>query len=381
MRLLFVITSPISIILLRGQIKFNKDKGAQVYLATAYDKSIDIEIIKEGFFYRKIDLVREISLIKDFLAVINAYKILKEVKPNIINASTPKAGLIFMLASCLVKGVYPIFTLRGMRSDTLNGLKYYIVWFTEFLTCTFAKKVVVISPSLRDHAIKTKIVRKNKTIVIGKGSSNGINIEKFTKTNSIVESANQIRDKYNIPLDAFVFGFIGRIVEDKGIVEMFQAFKEVKARKENVFLVITGSIESDNSVSKSIMDEMYHNPYVVFTGFTNEVPVMLSSYDVLVLFSHREGFGNVVLQAASMEIPAIVADIPGLKDTVEEGVTGFKVESKNHSLLAEKMLFCYTNKDVVSSLGANARKRAVDYFSSDIIWQELFKIYRQSTDV
>lgn len=375
MRLLFAITNPISILLLRGQTKYNKSRGAEVFLATAYDESIEEQIIKEGFIYKRIDLKREISFIKDIMAFFRAIQILKEVKPNIVNASTPKAGLIFMLASFFVKDTYPIFTLRGIRSDSLSGFKGKIVWFMEYLTCSFAKKIIVISHSLRDHAVESSIVNKSKTIVIGKGSSNGVNISKLIKTKKTIELGLKFRKENNILEDAFVFGFIGRVVKDKGIFEMYQAFKNLKKIKNNIYLVITGEIEEDDSLPYAIINEMKENPFVIFTGFIKEISEILSVINVLILYSYREGFGNVVLEAASMEVPAIVSNIPGLSDTVEDGKTGIKVKDKDYKKLFDKMLFCVDNQSTIENYGLNARKRVVKYFSSQIIWHSIFLIY------
>src|SRR5690606_25358250 len=113
-----------------------------------------------------------------------------------------------------------IFTLRGLRSDTLSGIKYKVVFFTEKLTCYLANKIIVIAPSLEEHAIQKKLFKKNKSVVILKGSSNGINIHKFRKVKT------DLRNKLNISNDTIVYGYVGRLVNDKGIRELFEAFQE-----------------------------------------------------------------------------------------------------------------------------------------------------------
>src|SRR5690606_8310104 len=166
-----------------------------------------------GGYYYAIDMEREISPIKDFVSLIKIVLLLYKIKPDIINASTPKAGLLFMIASKLsfTLKLKTIFTLRGLRSDTLKGLKYKLVKTMETLTCFLADKVLVISPSLNKHAIEGGILKSKKSIVIGKGSSNGINIERFTN-NTALSQIYKLKEMYNIPQTSIVYGYVGRIV-------------------------------------------------------------------------------------------------------------------------------------------------------------------------
>lgn len=375
MKILFAISSPITVILLKGQTAYNKSMGAQVYLATSFDENIAFYEESEGFIFKKINLIREISILKDITAIVRAIKILKEVKPDIINASTPKAGFIFMIAALFVKSSYPVFTLRGLRSDSLSGFKKKVVWCTEFITCFLANKVIVISPSLRDHVVASKIVKKSKTIVIGRGSSNGINIAKFTNTPDKINSVIELKKQWGIPPKSFVYGFIGRIVKDKGIVEMYLAFMEVKKNNNNVYLLLAGEIENDNSVSLEILNKMRADTQVRFIGFSNDIPSVISAFDVLILFSYREGFGNASLEASSMGKPVLVSDIPGLRDTVLDNITGYIIQSKNYIELANKMNLYLYDPYLRCKHGNDGRVRVVKYFSSNFIWEELYKLY------
>ena len=162
MKILIAVTSSISYALVKGQLKYLNNNGMEVYFVCAFDPTIEALVKSEGATYIQLGLEREISIFKDLKAILEAIKIIKNIQPDIINASTPKAGLIFMIAAQFISKVYPIFTLRGLRSDTLTGLKRQIVKFTEYLSCRLAKKVIVISPSLQDHAVKVNILKRNK---------------------------------------------------------------------------------------------------------------------------------------------------------------------------------------------------------------------------
>lgn len=373
MKILFAISAPVSILLLKGQAEYNKARGAEVYLATSYDKEFVSIIKEEGFIFKEIALAREIMLLKDIKAVFAAIKIIKEIRPDIVNASTPKAGLVFMTACFFTNVKFPIFTLRGIRSSTLKGLKGFIVRFTERLSCYLAKKVIIISPSLRNYVVEHKIANKNKTIVIGKGSSNGINVSKFNP-DLISPAATELQKmEWGIPPQAFVFGYLGRVVTDKGIVEMYEAFQKIK--RDDTFLVLVGHYEADDAIPDAIYLEMQRDQQVRFIPFSRDVPLVISTFDVLILFSYREGFGNVALEASCMGKPILVSKITGLSDTVEDGVTGFSVESKNSTDLSVKMNL-YINDEVLrTNHGSNGRNRVLNYFDSKYIHAELFKVY------
>ena len=378
MKILFAISAPISILLLRGQAAYNKAHGAEVYLATSFDEKFVPLIKQEGFTYKELDIEREISLVKDIKAVRTAIKLLKEIKPDIVNASTPKAGLIFMIACVFTKVKLPIFTLRGLRSHTLSGMKGFIVGSFEWFTCLLAKKVIVIAPSLREYAVSKGIVNRKKTIVIGKGSSNGILVDRFNPDKIAAMETQEQKAEWNMPADGFVFGFVGRIVKDKGIEELYLAFSKIQNPK--AYLVLVGEYEPDDPISDQVYAAMKADPQVRFVGFSNNVPLSVSAFDVLVLFSYREGFGNVALEGSCMAKPILVSDIIGLSDTVENGVTGYCIESKNAAALHEKMKLYLNDEALRKEHGTNGRKRVLTHFSSDFIHSELYKIYERELD-
>jgi len=376
MKIVIAVTSPLSYTLIKGQIRYFTDKGAKVTFISSYDGTIKSNVEAEGGNYRHLELAREISFVKDIKSVFRAISLLKQEKPDIINASTPKAGLIFMLASLFMPRSYPIFTLRGIRSDTLTGLKKEIIKFTEYITCKLARKVIIISPSLRDHAIAVKIADAQKTVVLGKGSSNGVNTERFRDTEGIRLKAAAIRRKFAIPPEGVIFGCLGRIVKDKGIIEVYKAFRLLRKKYDGIYLVLTGSVEDADPLPKEIFDEMEANSHVFFINHTNDTPSILSVYDILILFSYREGFGNVVLEASSIARPVIVSDVPGAKDTVVDGVTGFLAIPKDYKDLAKKMEIYIKKPSLRVQHGNSGRERAINYFSSEIIFDGLYQLYR-----
>jgi glycosyltransferase involved in cell wall biosynthesis len=376
MRLLIAVTSHLSYCLVDGQIKYLTSKGHEVYFCSSYCSNVKKKVEEEGGKYVAFNLDREINILQDVLSVFRAIKILKLINPDIINISTPKASLVFSLASLFCKKIKVIHTMRGLRSDTLKGLKYSLVKFMETLVCNIANVVIVISPSLRAHAIDKKILIPRKSIVFGKGSSNGININKFTITPNITKQAEALKNKLAIPNNSLVFGYIGRITKDKGVIELLESFKLINDKYPNTFLILKGPIESDDYIGDEFTITIRNHPSIRhIDGFTNDIATIISVFSVLVLYSCREGFGNVAIEASSMFKPVLVSNIPGAKDTIEDKVTGLLVEPKNTSDLFLKMEHYILYPNELEEHGLNGRKRVEDYFLNTFIWKQQLDLY------
>lgn len=381
MKIIIATTSSLSYKLVEGQINYLSKKGHDVIFLSSFDDAAEKKVRSEGGEYIPVNFKREISLFSDFKSLYEVFKIIKKEKPDIINYSTPKAGLLFSLVSFFFSKTKFIFTLRGLRSDTLIGFKKRIVFLTEKISCSLSDKVIVISPSLLSHAINLKLLKKNKAIVFGKGSSNGIDINKFKITSKLIEEGNELKKKLKIPKEAIIFGYIGRLVKDKGIVELFDAFNEINKKYPNTYLVLTGSVEDGDYLGDDFINTISSHSNIRHIGFTDDVPTVLSIYDVLVLYSYREGFGNVAIEASSMCRPVLVSNIPGAKDTIEDNVTGLLVEPKNAKELFSKMDYYLLNPDLLKVHGLNGRKRIEKYFSSDKIWSQQLDLYESMNEI
>lgn len=378
MRILICVTSHVSYRLVQGQISYLSNLGHTVHFASTFNEETRDFVIKEGGVYHSIEMQRELSFFRDILTLINVFKLLYRIRPDIINASTPKAGFLFMLAARLAFTLKTkkIFTLRGVRSDTLSGLKRSVVRIMEKLSCYFADKVIVISPSLKEHACKIGLVSRKHATVIGAGSSNGIDTERFRPLDDL-SSIQALRRSYNIPVDALVFGYVGRMVRDKGVAELYEAFKKMRDKYDSVYLLLIGSRDESDVISPDLLREIDNDGNVVSIDYTSRIQDFFPLMDVFILFSYREGFGNVVLEAAGMGVPAIVSDIPGLRDTIVENMTGLLAESKNVMDLFVKMEQLYLERDLIKEYGSNATRRVNQLFENKIIWHGQLEIYQK----
>lgn len=378
MKILIGVTSSASYILVKGQINYLTSNGHQVFFVSSYSEDIQKKVESEGGIYLPIEMEREINPLKDIRAILKIWSSLRKINPDILNVSTPKAGLLFTIAARACRGARAskiVFTLRGLRSDTLGGFKKRIVKLMEKISCTLADKIIVISPSLKEHAVNIGILQESKAVVIGKGSSNGVDLNRFTRTDQTRKFAKQFRNDHNILENSIVFGYAGRLVNDKGIHELYDAFIKIKEKYNNVHLLLVGSYNEADSISSELLNKIQNNGKIILLEHTKNIVNLFAVMDVFVLFSYREGFGNVAIEAAAMELPVIVADIPGLRDTIEDKKTGLLALPKSRIDLEAKMEFFLNDTNGRKLFGYEGRKRIKAHFTNEAIWKEQLKIY------
>lgn len=376
MKILIAISDSFCANFIKGQGKYLTSKGHEVIIVSGPGEEIDNLEKNELVKVIRVPFSREISLIQDFKSLINVVKIVWREKPDIINAGNPKTGFLFSLGHLFYWKIPLIFTLRGIRSDTLVGFKKQIVLITEKLTTFFADKVIAISPSLKEYAIKKGMVSNDKVIVLSKGSSNGLDINRFTINDEIISNSKAIIEKYNISENKYKLLYVGRVTKDKGIIELLDALRICWSKGANIQLVIAGPIEKDDPIPDSYYELIDSSPNISYLGKQIDVRPVYALGDALVLFSHREGFGNVVIEAASMNLPTIVADIPGLRDTTEHQHTGLIIEGMNAEKLSEGIMELYLNESYSKELGKNGRIRVEEYFKNEIVWSRQLDLYK-----
>lgn len=377
MKILIAISDSFCANFIKGQGQYLKEQGHEVVIVSGYGVEVDKLEETEKVRVIRVNFAREISPFKDLLALKEIIKIIRKEKPDIINAGNPKTGFLFSLAHVIFPKIPLIFTLRGVRSDTLSGVKKNIVKFTEYLSCNLADKVIAISPSLRDHAINIKIAKEDKCVVLSKGSSNGIDLNYYSLNKSIEESASTLLTKNGLDMSVFKLLFVGRLTKDKGIEELIDAFEACITLKANMKLILAGPIEMQDPLREDYYDKLKDNENILYLGKQLDVRPLYSSSDLLILYSYREGFGNVVIESASFGVPTIVADIPGLRDTTVHMETGLVVKPRSVESLTEAIMYLYRNRVQAKMMGEKGKDRIHTFFANEIVWSAQLNLYKE----
>lgn len=376
-KLIIGITAEGSVNLLLGQLAFYKSQGYETFLLAPYSERSAAFCKNEGCEHLIIDIEREISPVKDLKTLLKIYTIFKKIKPDIINLGTPKVSLLGMLAAFAVRVPKRIYTCRGFRFEHEKGNKRKVLIAMEKITSYFAHKVICISNSVEDLGIKHQIFKKNKSIVINKGSSNGVNLSLFNPNDLNFQNVkNELQQKYNLE-NKLVFGFLGRIVDRKGINELYEVFSEMYSVNENYRMFLVGPFEISQIDDKSLIEKIDNHPGIINYGRVKQedVPGFILTMDIFVLPAWWEGFGNVLVQAAAMGIPVISTTGTGTIDAVSDDFNGILIPVKDKIKLKEAMSKLAEDESLRQQFGKNGLVWAKN-FDREIIWQQLDKIYQ-----
>lgn len=239
--------------------------------------------------YIPVEMKRGIS-IGGLKACAQMYKIFKNNQFDLIQYSTPNASLYASLAGWLAGIPVRLYCQWGLVFVGFDGIKRKIFKLEEKLVCTLSTWIEPDSRGNLNFCHEQKLYPENKGSVIHKGSASGVSLEKFDISQKEIFK-NEIRNKYYIPDDAFVYGFVGRITGDKGINELLYATKNILNIYSNIYLILIGGIDKEESVDSNLYDWSKSNSHVIYCGSTNEVQRYMAAMDCYVMPSYREGFG------------------------------------------------------------------------------------------
>ena len=375
-KLIVGITAEGSVNLLLGQMNYFHEQGYKTYLMSPVSDRSAAFCKNEKCEHLIIDIEREISPVNDLKTLVQIVKTFRKVKPDVINFGTPKVSLLGLMAGKLLGVKKRIYTCRGFRFEHETGMKRKVLIAMEKITASCAHTVICISPSVKRLGIENGIFDADKVVVINKGSSNGVNLDLFNPNNqNLLSDKRQLVEKYGLE-GKFIFGFVGRIVDRKGINELVRVFIKFNQNHPESKLLLVGPFEMDQIVDKTLVSTIEEHKDIINIGRVTqqEVPLYLSLNNVFVLPAWWEGFGNVLVQAAAMGIPTISTTGTGTCDAVSDGFNGFLVEPKSEEQLYNAMEKLYLDKELAQQFGTNGLIWAKN-FDREIIWSQMDKIY------
>lgn len=301
------------------------------------------------------------------------YRIFKREKFDIVQYSTRNAGTFASIAAWIAGIKTRLYCQWGMMFIALKGLKRLLLKLDEKLIVGLSTVVESESFSMYETAITHGIYKADKASVIWNGSACGVNLDNYIMDNKH-GWRKEVRQELGISDEAIVFGYCGRITRDKGLNELFAAFKKVvedKNRQKDAYLLIIGRYDNAETINPELFAWAKSSPYVKFTGYTTNVPKYYSALDVFTSLSYREGFGLVVIEAAAMGVPGIVSDALGQRDTIEHLKTGYLVRTHNVDDVVEAMNYCIDNSEKVMEMGKSARRTVEEKYEQKELFRRL----------
>jgi glycosyltransferase involved in cell wall biosynthesis len=369
------VTSSLSLVLLDGQLSYLRRAGFRPAALCSPGSEVADMRAEESIPVFTVGMEREISPLRDLIALVRLWRVLRGLRPAICNAGTPKAGLLVGLAAWMNRIPCRVYTLRGLRLETATGLKRRILQVTERIACGCAHRVICVSPSLRQLVVKLGLVPADKAVVLASGSSNGIDPSRFAPTQQKLEQASHIRRTLGIEPGQPVIGFAGRVTRDKGVPELLTAFQLVREKIPDAVLLLVGSYEPGDPVPPGTRTAIESGPNVVTVEFTQNIDLYYLVMDIFALPTHREGFPNTVLEAQAAERPVVTTYATGAIDSIADGVTGLLVPVGDSGALAEALKRLLADRSLAVQLGRAGRCRVLREFTQERMWSALADEY------
>jgi glycosyltransferase involved in cell wall biosynthesis len=375
-RILFAVTVAISCVFYRGMLRYLERAGFSTTLVSAPGNLLTEVSSSQGAGSLQIPMEREIRLSRDFVSLWRSYRAMRAVRPDVVDVSTPKAGLLGSVAAMLARVPCRVYTLRGLRMETSTGFKRLVLWLAERVACACSHRVVTVSESLRLRAIELKLVTPKKARSMMNGSC-GVDTEQFTPRLRKSERVAQLRQTLGLTGSETVIGFVGRFVKDKGIRELVEAFRELSASSPDLRLLLVGDFENGDPVEPEIRHYIESTRTILLPGFVIDTAPYYALMDVFVLPTYREGFPGVPLEAQASEVPVVTTSATGAVESVQHGITGLIVPVNDVKAVTTAIGTLLRNPTMRLDMGHAGRKWMERDFRPEVIWESRIEMYRE----
>lgn len=342
----------------------------EILVVSSPGEELDRVAAREGVAIAKVAMQRHIAPFRDFISLLKLIRLFHREKPWIVHSMTPKAGLLCMIAAKVCRVPHRIHTFTGLIWPTASGLKRKILIATDKLLCSCATIIIPEGNGVKQDLLSARITSKPLN-VLANGNVRGIDLNHYRLSDEVVQQAKILRKDNTI-----TYIFIGRLVADKGITELVNAFVKLNQLHDNTRLLLVGPKEQEKSPLPShILQTIESHKSIEAVGMQHDIRPWLAAADVFVFPSYREGFPNVVIEAGAMALPSIVTDINGSNEIIIEGKNGLIIPSHDSDSLFNSMLRLYSDSSLRQSLSRNARNLIADRFDCHLVRKALYDLY------
>jgi glycosyltransferase involved in cell wall biosynthesis len=366
------VTSDQTCLVLRGRLRSLRMAGFKVTLLSSPGESLDRIAAEEEIDAYPLPMKRGIAPLSDIVSFFALCRVLRQLRPAITDFSTPKAGLLGNVAAWMLRVPHRIYTLRGLKLEGTRGAKRRLLLWSERLAGGCADFLLCNSPSLLASACKLRIASRRKLQLLGDGSSNGVDTDRFSPGSS------NVRGRLGIASDELVLGFVGRLTKDKGIPELITAFDSISKAEPRCWLLLVGWFdEAEDALGSALRQRIAAHPRICCTGFVIDTVPYYRTMDLFVLPTHREGFPNAVLEASACGLAVITTESTGARDAVVPEVTGLLIPPRNPEAISNSVLELFRDSEKRLRLGAAGRARVKDLYTNERVLGLAAAFYRE----
>ena len=359
---------------LRGQLAHLRETGADVHVVSSPDRHLDAAGEREGVAVHGLAMEREISPRADLVALWRWVRLLRRLRPDVVNAGTPKAALLGIVSAWLCRVPVRIYTVRGLRYETATGRRRRVLQAVESLCCALATRVVAVGHGVAEEMLRDRITRR-EILVIGDGSSNGVRGAEIAAAVDALDR-DECRDRFEVPRGDVVVGVVGRLTADKGGDTLVAALDLARSRRPDLTLrlLVVGEAEGKGAGAE-VPGMPAGAAATTHTGWLDDPIPAYRAMDVLCLPTRREGFPNVVLEAGAAGLPVVTTDATGARESIVDGETGIRVPVDDVDALADALIRLADDPASRHRMGAAGRARTLERYRPERIWTALEELY------
>lgn len=378
-KLLRITTVPMALAYpLRGQPSYMHDHGFDVLMISADGKELAQLQQNEHCPHMVVPMTRSITPFQDIRCIFMLVRIFKKERPEIVHTETPKAGLLGMIAAKITGVKIRIHTVAGLPLMVEKGLKLLVLRMVEKITYGAAMNVWPNSPSLKNYILLHRFTSPGKINVVGKGSSNGVDTKRFNKHGLQQEIFAKIKKELGFNEEHTYLLFIGRLVKDKGISELVNVFSTLQQTRSDLHLILVGQYEPHlDPLPPDIVNKINRPENIIHVEWTDKVEYYMGLADIFVFPSYREGFPNVLLEAAAMNLPIVCSRIAGNVDIVAHNETGIIFESQNEQDLQEKLSDALLDPEHMKQMAGKLARVITANFNREKFWAAMHAEYEK----
>jgi glycosyltransferase involved in cell wall biosynthesis len=345
-------------LVLGARLRALRQAGFRVLVLSSPGPLLDQTATREGVERIALPMQRGIAPFADLVSLFRLWRLIGKCLPDLVEFSTPKAGLLGTLAAKLRGVPRRVYMLRGLKLEGTSGIKRRVLLAAERMAARSAHVVVCNSESLREEALALRLATADKLRLLGEGSSNGVNTDHFSP------GPSKVREELGIPSGAPVIGFSGRLTRDKGLPELMEGFDLILRSEPSARLLLVGWFDAaEDALDPELQQRILRHPNICCTGFVGDTASYYRAMDLLVLPTWREGFPNVVLEAAATGIPAVTTASTWARDSVVPEVTGFLIPPGYPFAIYEAVMKLIRNPARRQRMGQAARAWIVEHYA------------------
>ncbi len=345
-------------LVLGARLRALRQAGFRVLLLSSPGPLLDQTAQREGVEQIELPIERGMAPLADLVSFFRLWHMIGRYRPDMVEFSTPKAGLLGTIAARLRGVRRRVYMLRGLKLEGASGLKRLILLAAERLTARSAHVVLCNSESLREEALALRIAPPEKLHLLGEGSSNGVDTERFSPGPSPVRASLEIPD--GVP----VIGFSGRLTRDKGLPELIEAFEAILADEPRARLLLVGWFDgAEDALDAGLRERILRHRQIHCTGFVADTAPYYRAMDLMILPTWREGFPNAVLEASATGVPVVTTESTGARDSVVPEVTGLLIPPGYPEAIHEAAIRLLRHPELRQQMGQAARRWILQHYA------------------